>query len=92
MSPRTSSVSDKSKKSVSPRHTPNVTSNILPSDLSESKRQSSISATMAQSDQHQTHYDPHAAKVARLETATSLGYGTGTTDIPPKIEESTEPD
>jgi hypothetical protein len=80
-------VSDKSRKSVSPRHTPNI----MPNALAESGRQASMSSRLAQLDKVVGHQDPHGAKVARLDTGTSPGYGTETTDIPPKIEEGIEP-
>ncbi|KAF2685514.1 white collar [Lentithecium fluviatile CBS 122367] len=88
VSPRTSSVSDKSKKSVSPRHT----QNILPHGMSDLGHQASMSSTQVQPDKNNGNHDPHAAKVARMDTTASQSYGGGTTNIPPKIDEGVEPD
>lgn len=96
MSPRTSSahsVSDKSKKSASPRHNQGN----LPNVIAETGQKSSIPSTMAQADKN-SQFDnnssnPHAAKIARMEVAASQGYNVGPAmDIPPKIEEGVEPD
>jgi len=86
MSPRTSSVSDRSRKSVSPRHT----QSILPNVSSEAGHQACLLSTLAQPDKGNGQ-DLHASKVARTDTAASHSYGGGTSDIPPKIEEGTEP-
>lgn len=93
VSPRNSSqqsTSDKSKKSVSPRH--NQT--ILPNAISETGQQPSIPSTLApvENTSQQPTHDPHASKVARIETVTSQGYGVPTANVPPKIDEGLEPE
>ncbi|KAF2018492.1 white collar-1 transcript variant 2 [Aaosphaeria arxii CBS 175.79] len=89
VSPRNSSQhsqSDKSKKSVSPRH-PSMLSN----PIQESEAQPSIGATLAHGEKRtpqQTSSDSHAAKIARMEGSAPQGYGGG---VPAKIEEAVEP-
>jgi hypothetical protein len=87
MSPRTASVSDKDRKSVSPRHTQNILPNASPG------HQPSTSSPLVQRDKDNGQ-DAPAAKVARTDmpAAASHSYGGGTSDIPPKIEEGIEPD
>jgi hypothetical protein len=88
VSPRSNqSQSDKSKKSISPRHN----QVILPNVIGETNNQSS---TLAQGENfsgdtspRQASADSHAAKVARMEAAASQGYGGG---IPQRIEEGNE--
>ncbi|KAF1966759.1 hypothetical protein BU23DRAFT_311302 [Bimuria novae-zelandiae CBS 107.79] len=99
VSPRTSSaqsVSDKSKKSVSPRHPQSHVQKPLPHVIQETVQQPSTSSALAQPDksgQYDNQYDQHAAKVARLEVTPSQGYRISPAmNIPPKIEEGIEPD
>lgn len=81
MSPRNSqaSQSDKSKKSVSPRHT----QSILPNTGAEAGGSSSSLPHGEKRSSQQVYSENHAAKLARIEAPGSEGF--------PKIDEGVEP-
>jgi len=89
VSPRNSahSVSDKGKKSVSPRHS----QPLLPSVLADPKTQPPVPSPLVPGEKRtptQSSADSHAAKLARMEATPRGGYGGG---IPAKIDEANEP-
>lgn len=98
VSPRTSSqASDKSKKSLSPRHNqtilPNIMSETIPEIMPEAEEETKttrglVSRPAQASPLHQqvTH-DGHVSKVARTDTSHDVSDST-----PHKIEEGIEPD
>ena len=93
VSPRNSSqnsVSDKGRKSMSPRH---LQQNILPLPLPKVLLDSvgTQSATFMSGEkrmQTEVNNSNHATKVARMEAMPAQGFGGG---IPPRIDEGTEP-
>ncbi|CAO2656172.1 Nn.00g049750.m01.CDS01 [Neocucurbitaria sp. VM-36] len=89
VSPRTSSAaSDRSKKSVSPRHHQSHQS-ILPNAIPESGQHAPLALAQSakRSPQHGSISEPHAAKSARMEVGASQGF-----TLPPMIDEVTEPE
>ncbi|KAH8724575.1 white collar-1 transcript variant 1 [Phaeosphaeriaceae sp. PMI808] len=91
VSPRTSSAtSDKTKKSISPRHHQNHHTN-LQNEMTETGQNSSISSSMALANKKSPTQggtgDAHTSKVARVEVTPSQGF------VPPqRIDEATEPE